>query len=75
MFPGKWAGVFGVAKVKQVSSLGLESAPALGTCEGWEGESGWGMHVNPWLIHVYGKNHYNTVISLQLIVWVFNTKC
>ena len=30
----------------------------------WEGGSGWGIHVNPWLIHVnglYGKNHYNIV--------------
>ena len=32
------------------------------------GGSGWGTHVNPWLIHVNnGRNHYNIVISLQLI--------
>ena len=29
----------------------------------WEGGSGWGIHANPWLIHVngYDKNHYNIV--------------
>ena len=27
----------------------------------WEGGSGWGTHVNPWLIHV------SEVISLQLV--------
>ena len=28
----------------------------------WEGGSGWGTHVNPWLIHVNnGKNDYNIV--------------
>ena len=28
----------------------------------WEGGLGWGIHVNPWLIHVnVCKNHYNTV--------------
>ena len=35
----------------------------------WEGGSGWGTHVNPWLIHVMacsGKNHYNIVISLRI---------
>ena len=39
---------------------------------GWRGRqeegSGWGTHVNPWLIHVnVGQKHYNIVISLQLI--------
>ena len=36
----------------------------------WEGRSGWGTHVNPWLIHfnVYQKPlQYCKVISLQLI--------
>ena len=36
----------------------------------WEGESGWGTHVNPWLIHVnvWRKPlQYFKVISLQLI--------
>ena len=36
----------------------------------WEGGSGWGAHVNPWLIHVnvWKKPlQYCKVISLQLI--------
>ena len=36
----------------------------------WEGASGWGTHVNPWLIHVsiWQKSlQYCKVISLQLI--------
>ena len=36
----------------------------------WEGGSGWGTHVNPWLIHVNGWQkplQYCKVISLQLI--------
>ena len=36
----------------------------------WEGGSGWGTHVNPWLIHVnvwQKPLQYCTVISLQLI--------
>ena len=36
----------------------------------WEGGSGWGTHVNPWLIHVSVRQkplHYCKVISLQLI--------
>ena len=36
----------------------------------WEGESGWGTHVNPWLIHVNVQQkplQYCKVISLQLI--------
>ena len=36
----------------------------------WEGGSGWGTHVNPWLIHanVWQKPlKYCKVISLQLI--------
>ena len=38
--------------------------------EGWEGGSGWGTHVNPWLIHVnvWPKPlQYCKVISLKLI--------
>ena len=39
--------------------------------EGWngEGESGWGTHVHPWLIHVnvwQNPPQYCKVISLQL---------
>ena len=36
----------------------------------WEGGSGWGKHVNPWLIHVnvwQKPLKYCKVISLQLI--------
>ena len=36
----------------------------------WEGGSGWGIHVNPWLIHVnlwQKPLQYCKVISLQLI--------
>ena len=36
----------------------------------WEGESGWGTHVNPWLIHVnvwLKPLQYCNIISLQLI--------
>ena len=36
----------------------------------WEGGSGWGTHVNPWLIHVnvwQNPLQYCKVISLQLI--------
>ena len=36
----------------------------------WEGGSGWGLHVKPWLIHVnvwQNPLQYYKVISLQLI--------
>ena len=36
----------------------------------WEGDSGWGTHVNPWLIHVnvwQKPLQYCKIISLQLI--------
>ena len=36
----------------------------------WEGGSGWGTHVNPWLFHVniwQKPLQYCTVISLKLI--------
>ena len=36
----------------------------------WEGSSGWGTHVNPWLIHVnvwQNPLQYCKVINLQLI--------
>ena len=43
-------------------------AGALGRLRGmgwggrWEGGSGWGTHVHPWLIHVnVWQNHYNIV--------------
>ena len=36
----------------------------------WEGRSGWGAHINPWLIHVnvwQKPLQYCKVISLQII--------
>ena len=42
----------------------------MGWEERWEGGSGWGTHVNPWLIHVnvwQKPLQYCKVISLQLI--------
>ena len=41
----------------------------------WERGSGWGTHVNPWLIHVnVGQKplQYSKVISLQLIIKIYN---
>ena len=49
--------------VKQITSPGgMHETSALTWCTGktqrdgmggrWEGRSGWGTHVNPWLIHV-----------------------
>ncbi|KAB0385310.1 hypothetical protein FD755_000266 [Muntiacus reevesi] len=32
----------------------------------WEGGSGWGMHVTPWLIHI---NNKHTLVSCQFIYW------
>ena len=40
-----------------------------GEVDGWEGGSGWGTHVYPWLIHVnvwQKPLQYCKVISLQL---------
>ena len=63
-----------------VKSVWMHEASAQGWCtrktqrDGrggrWEGGSGWGTHVNPWLIHVkvWQKSlQYCKVISLQLI--------
>ena len=44
----------------------------------WEGASGWGIHVNPWLIHVsvwQNPLQYCKVISLQLIKINEKQKC
>ena len=52
-----------LSRVKQITSLGwMHETSARGWCTGrprgirwrgrWEGGSGWGIHVNPWLIHV-----------------------
>ena len=46
--------------------------------EGWDGEGGGRvvqdgehMYTHGWFMSMYGKNHYNTVISLQLNKLVF----
>ena len=69
-----------LSRVKQITSPGcmrqVLRAGALGRPRGmgwggrWEGGSGWGTHVNPWLIHVnvwQKPLQYCKVISLQLI--------
>ena len=69
------------SRVKQITSPGwMHETSARGWCTGKTqrdgkrrevgGESGWGTHVNPWLIHVnvWEKPlQYCKVISLQLI--------
>ena len=70
-----------LSRVKQITSPGwMHETSAQGWCAGniqrdgmggkWEGGSGWGTHVNPWLIHVNVWQkllHYCKVIRLQLI--------
>ena len=66
-----------LSRVKQITSPGwMHETSAWGRPRGsrWggrrEGESGWGIHVNPWLIHVnvwQKPLQYCKVISLQLI--------
>ena len=52
-----------LSRVKQITSPGgMHETSARGLCTGktqrdgvggrWMGRSGWGIHVNPWLIHV-----------------------
>ena len=49
-----------LSRVKQITSPGwMHETNAQGWCTGktqrdgrWEGGLGWGIHVNPWLIHV-----------------------
>ena len=68
-------------RMKQITSPGwMHETSAQGCCTGktqrdgvegrWKGGSGWGTHVNPWLIHVnvwQKPLQYCKVISLQLI--------
>ena len=70
-----------LSKVKQITSPGwMHETSAQAWCTGktqrnqwrgrWEGGSGWGIHVTPWLIHVnvwQTPLQYCKVISLQLI--------
>ena len=60
-----------VGCMRQVLRPGaLGRAKGIGLRERWEGGSGWGTHVTPWLIHVnlwQKPLQYCKVISLQLI--------
>ena len=57
--------------MRQVLGAGALGRPrGIGWRGRWEGESGWGIHVNPWLIYVNVRQkplQYCKVISLQLI--------
>ena len=57
--------------MRQVLGSGaLGRAKGIGSRGMWEGRSGWGIHVNPWLIHVNVSQkplQYCKVISPQLI--------
>ena len=60
-----------VGCMRQVLGPGALGRPSgIGWRGRWEGGSGWGLHVNPWLIHVniwQKPLQYCKVISLQLI--------
>ena len=57
--------------MRQVLRAGALGRPrGMGWGRRWEGGSGWGMHVNPWVIHVnvwQKPLQYCKVISLQQI--------
>ena len=57
--------------MRQVFGAGALGRPrGMGWGGRWEGSSGWGTHVNPWLIHVnvwQKPLQYCKVINLQLI--------
>ena len=57
--------------MRQVLGPGALGRPrGIGSRGRWEGGSGWGIHVNPWLIHVsvwQNPLQYCKVISPQLI--------
>ena len=57
--------------MRQVLRAGALRKPrGIGWGRRWEWGSGWGTHVNPWLIHVniwQKRLQYCKVISLQLI--------
>ena len=60
-----------VGCMRQVLGAGALGWPrGIGWGGRWEGGTGWGTHVNPWLIHVnvcQKPLQYSKVISLQLI--------
>ena len=72
-----------VGCMRQVLGPGALGRPkGIGWRRKWEGESGWGIHVTPWLIHVnvwQNPLQYSKVISLQLIkinekkIWAINS--
>ena len=57
--------------MRQVLRAGARGRPrGMGWGRRWEGGSGWGIHADPWLIHVsvwHKPLQYCKVISLQLI--------
>ena len=57
--------------MRQVLRAGALGRPrGIGWRGRWEGRLGWGIHINPWLIHVNVWQkllQYCKVISLQLI--------
>ena len=57
--------------MRQVLRAGALGRPrGIGWGGRWEGGSGWGTHVNPWLIHVnvwHKPLQYYKVINFQLI--------
>ena len=81
MFQENSIKTFILSRVKQFTTPGwMHETSARTWCTGktqrdrvereWEGGSGWGIHVNPWLIHVIVWQkplQYCKVISLQLI--------
>ena len=60
-----------VGCMRQVLQAGALGWPrGMGWGGRWEGDSGWGTHVNPWLIHVnvwQKPLQYYKIINLQLI--------
>ena len=60
-----------VGCMRQVLGPGILGRPrGIGWRQRWEGGSGWGTHVNPWLIHVnvwQKPLQYCKVTSFQLI--------
>ena len=64
--------------MRQVLRAGALGRPrGMGWGGRWEGGSGWGTHVNPWLIHVNVLQkplQYCKVISLQLM-YINEKKC
>ena len=55
--------------VKQIASPGsMHETGRSGRCTGMTLRDGKHMYTHGWFMSMYGKNHYNIVISLQLKV-------